>query len=246
MYGSFNYLLTRQVVLVRYAHVLVPLPQNQASIRPVSRALAKGTPMILNRTNTIMTQWWITVIACSTFAARRASQPARTDSIDGIYNGSYAGGQDAPVRGQAANDGVRPITPIKFALSITQRDNGVLTGVFTLSPCRKSSDTKACCHVLTGYVQANRTFLLKRGQWEAPPPRGFEMAAGMNGLFDPNGGNGAGSSFGQDSGTGSWPKFEAIRDADESARMAGAVAAKEGGSAGSGSYRAASASASGP
>ncbi len=106
-----------------------------------------------------------------------------------------------------------------------QGDNGVLAGVFTLY-LPESSDTKAYTCTLTGYVHANRTFLLNRGKWETPPPSGFEMAAGMNGLFDPNGGNGAGQISGKIR-DGSRPKFEAIRDAAESATMAGAIAAKK-------------------
>jgi hypothetical protein len=175
--------------------------------------------MILNRTKTIMTRWWITVIACSAFAASAPAQPARTASIDGVYNGSYAGGQAAPVRGEVAKASVRPI---KFKLSITQQDNGVLTGVFTLY-LPEDSDTKAYTCTLTGYFHANRTFLLNRGKWETPPPSGFEMTAGMNGLFDPNGGNGAGQVSGKIR-DGSWPKFEAIRDVAESAKMASATA----------------------
>jgi len=161
------------------------------------------------------TRWSITVIACWAFATIAPAQPAR---IDGVYNGSYAGGQDAPVRGQVANARVRPVN---FKLSITQQDNGTLTGVFTLY-LPEGSETKAYNCAMTGYVQANRTFLLKRGQWETSLPRGFELAGGMNGLFDPGGGNGAGQVSGKMRG-GSWPKFEAIRDADETAKMASAT-----------------------
>ena len=69
------------------------------------------------------------IIAGWTLVTVAPAQPASATSIDGVYNGSYAGGQDAPVRGQVANASV---VPVKFKLSITQRDNGMLTGVFTL------------------------------------------------------------------------------------------------------------------
>ena len=107
MDGSFNYLLTRQVVLLRYAHAVVPLPQNQTSIRPVSRLLAKGysdKPEPHENHNYSM------VDHCE-----RAS-PARPAEIDGVYNGSYAGDKG----------------PTKLKLTITQLGQGKLGGVFTV------------------------------------------------------------------------------------------------------------------
>jgi hypothetical protein len=183
--------------------------------------------MILNRTKTIIIRWWITVIACSGFAVSAPAQPARTTSIEGVYNGSYAGGQAVPVRGQVGQVANASVEPTKFKLSITQGDNGVLAGVFTLY-LPGGSDTKAYTCSLTGFIQANRTFLLNRAKWEIPPPKGFEMAAGMNGQFDPAGGNGAGQVAGKIR-DGSWPKFEAIRDATESAKTAPLIADKQDG-----------------
>jgi hypothetical protein len=172
-----------------------------------------------------MTRWWITIIACSAFVASAPAQPARAASIDGVYNGSYAGGQAAPVRGQVGQVANAGVEPTKFKLSITQGDNGVLTGVFTLY-LPEGSDMKEYTCALTGFIQANRTFLLNRAKWEIPPPKGFEMAAGMNGQFDPGGGNGAGQVAGK-MRDGSRPKFEAIRDAAESAKMAPVIANKQ-------------------
>ena len=61
---------------------------------------------------------------------------------------------------------------------------------------------------------------------KTPPPSGFEMAAGMNGQFDPHGGNGAGQITGKMRDEPR-PRFEAIRDADESSKTAGAIADKK-------------------
>jgi hypothetical protein len=162
--------------------------------------------MILNRMRTIIVRWWITVIACLAFAASAPAQSPESAEIDGVYNGSYAGEQ-----GQ-----------IKFKLSITQPRRGILAGVFTFY-LPEGSDTKAYTCDFTGYLRANRTFLLTRRKWETPPPSGIDMAAGMNGLFDPAGGNGAGKISGRMRDR-SGPNFQAIRDADESANMASASA----------------------
>jgi hypothetical protein len=163
--------------------------------------------MILNRMKTIIARWWITVIACSAFAASAPAQPPESAEIYGVYNGSYAGDQ-----GQ-----------IKFKLSITQQARGTLAGVFTFY-LPEGSDTKAFTCDLTGLLRPNRTFLLTRRKWETPPPSGIDMAAGMNGLFDPAGGSGAGKISGTMRDRFG-PSFQAIRDADESAKMTSATAA---------------------
>ncbi len=90
----------------------------------------------------------------------------------------------------------------------------------------EGSDTGAYTCTLTGYIYSNRTFLLRPGKWETPPPKGFEMAAGMNGLFDPSGGNGTGRVSGRMREV-SRRKFEAIRDAAESATIAPLIADKQ-------------------
>ncbi len=135
-----------------------------------------------------------------------ASPPA---TINGVYNGTYTGEQG----------------PTKFKLSLTQQDNGILAGEFTLY-VQEGSGTKAyTCDLRGRYIPANRMVQLIRGKWKTPPPAGIDMP-GMNGVFDPDGGNGAG----QISGTmraRPGPQFQAIRDADESTRMASAIAAKK-------------------
>jgi hypothetical protein len=172
--------------------------------------------MTQNRMATTAFQWSVTaVFVLWGFASRAPAQPvqaAKPISINGVYNGSYAGEQE----------------PTKFKLSITQQDNGTLAGVFTLYR-PDGSDTKAYTCDLTGFLHANGTFLLASGKWETPPPSGFEMKA-VNGRFDPAGGNGAGQISGTIAGKmrdDPRPKFEAIRDADESAKLASAAAAKK-------------------
>src|ERR1017187_1642533 len=166
--------------------------------------------MIANRMTTIATRWLIAAVLTSGVLIPSApAQSAAATSITGVYNGSYAGDQG----------------PVKFKLTITQQDNGALAGTFTLSLTEGSATNTYTC-AIKGFVQYNRTFLLKPGKWETPPPSGFEMAAGMNGLFDPAGGNGAGQLSGK-MRDDPRPKFEAIRDADESAKTASAIADKK-------------------
>ncbi len=148
------------------------------------------------------------------FASGAQAQPAQAAkpiSITGVYNGTYAGEQG----------------PIKFKLSLTQQDNGTLAGEFTLYVAEGSATNAYTCDLRGQYVRANRRVQLVRGKWKTPPPGGIDMP-GMNGVFDPDGGNGAG----QISGTlraRPGPKFEAIRDADESAKMAAVIADKPAG-----------------
>jgi hypothetical protein len=159
------------------------------------------------------------IIAGGTFITVAPAQPASATSIGGVYNGSYAGGQDALVRGQVASAGV---TPVKFKLSITQQDNGMLTGVFAMY-LREGSDTKAYTCAIVGNVHANRTFQLRRSRWETVPPSNVSIM-GMSGTFDPDGGQGAGEILGKMLGRpGS--DYEAVRDPAESATLASVTAA---------------------
>jgi len=154
--------------------------------------------------NRLATSRWslAAIIAGWTFVTIAPAQPAGADPIVGVYHGSYAGDEG----------------PINFKLSITRQNNGTLAGVFTLY-LTEGTDTKAYICDFSGPRRGNRTFQLIRGKWENLPPSGAEIAAGMNGSFDPAGGNGAG----QISGTmrvRPGPKFDAVRDPVESARMA--------------------------
>jgi hypothetical protein len=152
------------------------------------------------------------VFALLVFASGAAAQPvkpAKPASIDGVYNGSYAGDQG----------------PIKFKLTLTQDDRGTLAGAFTLY-LPEGADTKAyTCDVKGRYLAVNRMVQVLRGKWETAPPGGIDMP-GMNGVFDPDGGKGAGQISGK-MRVRPGPTFEAIRDADESAKMATANAAKK-------------------
>jgi hypothetical protein len=142
--------------------------------------------------------------------AAPANAPAEKPApITGVYNGTYAGA-----------DG-----PIKFKLSVTEQDRGMLAGTFTMY-LPDGADTKEyTCDIRGRYIPANRMVMVARVKWETQPPAGVDML-GMNGKFDPAGGNGAGEI------SGKWlarpvTDFKATRDADESAKMAGAAAAKK-------------------
>jgi hypothetical protein len=142
-------------------------------------------------------------------APAQAVEPAKTNSIDGVYNGSYAGDHG----------------PVKFKLTLTQAENGTLGGGFTLY-LPDGADTKAyTCDVKGRYIAANRMVVVLRGKWETLPPGGIDML-GMNGVFDPDGGKGAGQISGKMRARPA-PSFEAIRDMDESAKLATANAAKK-------------------
>ena len=170
-------------------------------------------PTNLNFMTTIASRWLIAaVFAVGLFTSSAPAQHARTTSIDGVYNGTYAGAKG----------------PIKFKLSLTQEpDSGGLTGVFTLY-LPEGSGTKSDTCDLTGRLGGNndRVFGLRPVRGGTPPPAGVNLP-GMSGVFDPAGGNGAGQISGKLLGYPG-PQFEAIRDATESAKMA-AAAKKEAG-----------------
>jgi len=146
---------------------------------PISRQASfthagERRPMTRNRLAT--SRWSLAaIIAGWTFVTIAPAQPAGADPIVGVYHGSYAGDEG----------------PINFKLSITRQNNGTLAGVFTLY-LTEGTDTKAYICDFSGPRRGNRTFQLIRGKWENLPPSGAEIAAGMNGSFDPAGGNGAG------------------------------------------------------
>jgi hypothetical protein len=152
-------------------------------------------------------RWFVvTVFAVGAFASRAPGQLASPPTITGVYNGSYAGDQG----------------PVKFKLSITQQSNGTLTGVFTLYPTGSAGTTSYTCDIRGRYLQVNRQFQLRGSKWETVGPANLGMM-GMNGTFDPDGGQGAGQISGKMLGRPG-PDFEAIRDAAESANMASVTA----------------------
>ncbi len=166
-----------------------------------------------NRSAAIVFPWSIAaLIALWVFApsapAQRAPSTApvaKPSSISGVYNGTYAGNQG----------------PVKFKLSLTQQDNGTFVGAFTLYSAEGPDAKEYTCNVTGRYVPANRTVQLLHGIWETLPPSGGNLPG--IGVFDPTGGNGAGQISGNMRARPG-AKFQAIRDADESAKMAGAVA----------------------
>lgn len=166
----------------------------------------------LNRLAANVFQWSIAVVAVLIFvstAVAQPVQPAKPASIDGVYNGSYAGDQG----------------PVKFKLTLIQEGNGTLGGAFTIY-LPDGADTKSySCDVKGRYIPANRMLIVMRGKWETPPPAGIDMP-GINGVFDPDGAKGAGQISGKMRARPA-PTFEAIRDADESAKLATANAAKK-------------------
>jgi len=172
--------------------------------------------MTQNRLAAIAFRWSITAVFALWVFAHSAPaqtvQPAKPASISGVYNGTYAGEQG----------------PIKFKLTLTftqqgnEKQNGPLNGAFTLYLPDGSSTKEYTCEVSGLYIPENRTFLVSQGKWETPPPNRVGMP-GMNGVFDPAGGNGAGQISGKMRARPAL-EFQAIRDADESAKMALAAA----------------------
>ena len=137
------------------------------------------------------------------------AQAAKSNSVTGVYTGTYASAQG----------------PLKFKLSLTLQDRGTLAGEFTLY-VGEGADTKAyTCDVKGRFVAAGRMVQLIRGGWRAPPPVGIDMTS-INGVFDPAGAKGAGQISGTMRGAAA-PKFEAIRDAHETAKMLNEVAGKK-------------------
>jgi hypothetical protein len=166
--------------------------------------------MIQNRMAKITARWLFAgVFACGMFAYSIRAQDAPAAAIYGVYNGSYADAQGTT----------------KFKLSLTENANGRLAGVFTFY-LPGGSDTNAYTRDLLGqYIPRNHLFTLRAGKWETAPP-GQVVMMGMNGMFDPDGGQGAGKISGRMLVRPGAP-FEAIRDAAESAKLAGMVAARK-------------------
>jgi hypothetical protein len=170
----------------------------------------KETRMITKRITTITVRWLLsTVFTCYLFAVNVRAQDAPAADINGVYNGSYVDAQGTT----------------KFKLSLTENANGMLAGVFTFY-LPGGSDTNAYTRDLLGhYIPGSRLFALRAGKWETVPP-GQVVMMGMNGIFDPGGGEGAGKISGKMLARPGAP-FEAIRDAAESANLAGMIAARK-------------------
>jgi hypothetical protein len=164
--------------------------------------------MIPNRMTTL--RWSIAaIIAGWMFDVSAPAQAARTTSIDGVYNGSYTSEEGSTT----------------FKLTLALQDNGTLAGVFTFHPEGGPDTTAYICEVVGRYIQGSRQFQLRRSKWVNAPPSSVAII-GLNGMFNPDGGQGAGQILGKMLGRPS-RDFEAVRDADESASMASAVAAKK-------------------
>ncbi len=166
--------------------------------------------MIPNCMAKITARWLLAgVLACGIFTSNIRAQDAPAAAIYGVYNGSYTDAQGTT----------------KFKLSLTENANGRLAGVFTFY-LPGGSDTNAYTRDLLGqYIPRNRLFTLRAGKWETAPPAQVLMM-GMNGMFDPDGGQGAGKISGNMLVRPGAP-FEAIRDAAESAKLASMVAARK-------------------
>ena len=166
--------------------------------------------MIPNCMVKIAARWLLAgIFACGMFASNIRAQDAPAAAIYGVYNGSYTDAQGTT----------------KFKLSLTENANGRLAGIFTFY-LPGGSDKNAYTRDLLGqYIPRNRLFTLRAGKWETAPP-GQVIMMGMNGMFDPDGGQGAGKISGRMLVRPGAP-FEAIRDAAESANLASMVAARK-------------------
>jgi hypothetical protein len=147
---------------------------------------------------------------------RREASPAdapgsKVASISGVYEGTYTAGDQGPT---------------KFKMTLTQQENGVLAGTFTLYVPEGADTKEYTCDVRGIYISANGMVQIARIRWEATPPAGIDMP-GMTGQFDPAGGKGAGQISGK-TRSRTAAQFDAIRDADESAKMVGAHANNKG------------------
>ncbi len=139
-----------------------------------------------------------------------AAPVARLSSIDGVYNGTYAG----------------PEGPTKFKLTITQLGQGKLGGVFTVY-LTSNSGTQAYTYSLEGGSSSGQgwRFQLDPRDWDTVPPTNFEQRV-IQGTFVPNLSQNTATISGVMGGEG-FPKFEATWDAVESTNIPGAIAAQK-------------------
>ncbi len=144
------------------------------------------------------------VFALGLFTSGAPAQSVRNPELDGVYNGSYTGEQGLT----------------KFKLTITrQDDNGYHIGsVLTLYLPEGSGTKPYTCDLDGTYVSRGGLLQLRRRKWETAPPSGIDLV-GLNGSFNPRGGDGAGQVSGIIGGSRAY-RFDAVRDAAESAKMA--------------------------
>ncbi len=146
--------------------------------------------------------------AGSTAAATVA--PVVRSSIDGVYNGTYTNKQGT--------------TRFKLALW-TKQENGGLGGVLTFYLPEGSGTNTYTCELKGFFIPAHGNqpdrIQLIRTKWEKQPPRDLLFEAGLEGVFDAHGNNGAGQYSGYMSDASNSP-FQAVRDAAESASLASA------------------------
>ncbi|HWY56044.1 MAG TPA: hypothetical protein VNZ03_16375 [Terriglobales bacterium] len=135
------------------------------------------------------------------FAPNMQAQSAAT-AINGVYNGNYACAQG----------------PRTLKLSLLASGNGSLTGVFTFY-MPPNSHSQAFSYSLSGTFDASSgRFRLNPVSWETQPPAGYAMI-GMEGAFDPRGGQVAGKITAPACGN-----FQAKRDQARPANVASVIA----------------------
>ena len=139
-----------------------------------------------------------------------AAPVARLSSINGVYNGTYAG----------------PEGPTKFKLTIMQLGQGKLGGTFTVY-LTSNAGTQAYTYSLEGGSGSGQgwRFQLDPRDWDTVPPTNFEQRV-IQGTFVPNLSQNTATISGVMGGTG-FPKFEATWDAVESTNIPGAIAAQK-------------------
>ncbi|HEY3838423.1 MAG TPA: hypothetical protein VGL72_17710 [Bryobacteraceae bacterium] len=162
------------------------------------------------RTST--SRWLIAgVLAIPLLTSSAPAQPAINSSLDGVYNGSYTGPQGLT----------------KFKLTITRENtNGYqIRGVLTLYLPGGSGTNIYTCDLDGTFISRGGLVGLRRTKWESAAPSGLDMA-GIDAVFNARGGNNAGQISGRIGGNPAY-KFEAIRDAAESANLVSASASRQ-------------------
>ena len=166
----------------------------------------------MNFMRTSISRWLLAgVLAVPLLTSSAVAQPAINPSLDGVYNGSYTGPQGLT----------------KFKLTITRKNtNGYqIGGVLTLYVPEGSGANTYTCDLDGTFISRGGLLGLRRTKWETAAPSGLDMA-GIDAAFNARGGNNAGQISGRIGGDPAF-KFEAIRDAAESATLVSASAPKQ-------------------